>query len=139
MIHFLSELLLKELTMQIWFDGLFRDFFFSSLFVDLPYLHLLPAYKVMRLFSLSQYEILIFYVLTLWTVCFCWCKKEKKPLCYHCNVASAWFSYCILTAAKVPPDTTEADISFLYNSAIKKKPQKCKHLQLDKETVALHL
>lgn len=94
----------------------------------------------MHLFSLCQYEIIIFYVLTLWTVCFCWCKKEKKPLRYHCNVASAWISYCILTAAKVPTDTTEADISFLNNSAIK-KPQKCRqqHLQLDKETVALHL
>lgn len=63
--------------MQIWFDGLFRDFFLS-LFVDLPYLHLLPAYKVMRLFSLSQYEIIVFYVLTLWTVRFCWCKKREK-------------------------------------------------------------
>lgn len=31
MILFLSGLLLKELTMQIWFDGLFRDFFSLSL------------------------------------------------------------------------------------------------------------
>lgn len=48
MILFLSGLLLKELTMQIWFDGLFRDFSLSLFFLDLPNLHLLPAYKVMR-------------------------------------------------------------------------------------------
>lgn len=34
--------------------------------VDLPNLHLLPAYKVICV-SLSQYEIIIFYVLILWT------------------------------------------------------------------------
>lgn len=47
--------------------GYFTLRYFVSL-VDLPNLHLLPAYKVMRLFSLSQYEIIIFYVLILWTV-----------------------------------------------------------------------
>lgn len=77
-------------------------------------------------FSLSQYEIIIFYVLILWTAsagakkCHSKKKKRKKPLNYHCNVASAWVFLFVSLAKRRARLHWEDQGSFIFkNCAIK--------------------
>lgn len=83
--------------MQIWFYGLFSLCDFLPL-VELPNLHLLPALYsfVCLFFSLSQYEIIIFYVLILWTAS-AGAKNviEKKPPLQCCLCMG--FPICIIS------------------------------------------
>lgn len=75
MIHFSSELSLKELTMQIWFYGLFYFEILSRGFAE--FAPITSIYSYVCLFSLSQYK--NHHILCFDSVdCFCWCKKKKK-------------------------------------------------------------